>query len=197
MSGAAATPDTTPTATVARDLALARFRWVGGHADVWSVFRDAPALAALVAALAEPFREAKVDAVCGVESRGFLLGGAVAVELGAGFLPVRKGTGLFPGEKTFGQTAPDYRGLRHTLRLQRSAVSPGDRVLLVDDWIETGNQALTVKSLIEQCEGVWAGCTVLVDQLDTVGREVLGPVHAVLTADQLPPDPEEPTGAVA
>ena len=188
MSGAAATPAATPAATVARDLALARFRWVGGHADVWSVFRDAQALAALVAALAEPFREAEVDAVCGVESRGFLLGGAVAVELGAGFLPVRKGTGLFPGEKTFGQTAPDYRGLRHTLRLQRSAVSPGDSVLLVDDWIETGNQALTVKGLIEQCEGVWAGCSVLVDQLDTVGREVLGPVHAVLIADQLPPE---------
>jgi len=191
MPGAAATPDATSAATVARELALARFRWVGGHADVWSVFRDAQALAALVAALAEPFREAKVDAVCGVESRGFLLGGAVAVELGAGFLPVRKGTGLFPGEKTFGQTAPDYRGLRHTLRLQRSAVSPGDRVLLVDDWIETGNQALTVKGLIEQCEGVWAGCSVLVDQLDAVGREVLGPVHAVLTADQLPPESAE------
>lgn len=119
--------------TVAQDLALERFRWVGGHADVWSVFRDAKALSAVVAALAEPYRQSGVDAVCGVESRGFLLGAAVAVELGSGFLPVRKGTGLLPGEKTFGQTAPDYRGLRHTLRLQRASVSPGDRVLLVDD----------------------------------------------------------------
>jgi adenine phosphoribosyltransferase len=172
----------------AQDLALERFRWAGGHADVWSVFRDAKALSTVVAALAEPYRHGGVDAVCGVESRGFLLGAAVAVELGSGFLPVRKGTGQFPGEKTFGQTAPDYRGLRHTLRLQRASVSPGDRVLLVDDWIETGNQARTVKSLIEQRGGLWVGCSVLVDQLDDESRESLGPIHSVLTADQLPPD---------
>lgn len=172
---------------------LDHFRWLGGHADVWSIFRDAKALSAVVAALAEPFKDGgvdTVDAVCGVEARGFLLGAAVAVELGVGFLPVRKGTGILPGEKTFGQTAPDYRGLRHTLRLQRSAVTEGERVLLVDDWLQTGNQASTVKSLIEQCGGIWAGCSVLVDQLDDAGREALGPVYAVLTADQLPVDGE-------
>ncbi|HEX4787282.1 MAG TPA: phosphoribosyltransferase family protein [Actinospica sp.] len=178
----------------ARDLALDRFRWIGGHADVWRVFRDAGALAAVVAALAEPFRREKVDAVCGVEARGFLLGAAVAVELGVGFLPVRKGTGLFPGEKTFGQTAPDYRGLRHTLRLQRSAVTAGDRVLLVDDWVETGTQATTVKSLIEQCGGSWVGCSVLIDQLAPEVREQLSPVHALLDADRLPPVTEDGEG---
>jgi len=175
----------------AKELALTRFRWVGGHADVWSIFRDAEALAAVVAALAEPFRGEKVDAVCGVEARGFLLGAAVAVELGAGFLPVRKGTGMFPGEKTFGQTAPDYRGLRHTLRLQRSALAAGDRVLLVDDWIETGMQATTVKSLIEQCDAAWVGVTVLVDQLTEEMRKELAPVHAVLVADELPSTTED------
>ena len=183
----------------ARQLVLERFRWVSGHADVWSVFRDAKALAAVVAALADPFREAGgVDAVCGVEARGFLLGAAVAVELGAGFLPVRKGTGLFPGEKTFGQTAPDYRGLRHTLRLQRAAVAEGDRILLVDDWIETGNQALTVKALIEQCGASWVGCSVLVDQLaDPAVRAALGPVHAVLDASELPVDQESERSVAA
>lgn len=177
----------------ARQLVLDHFRWVSGHADVWSVFRDAKALSAAVAALAEPVKQAGVgvDAVCGVESRGFLLGAAVAVELGVGFLPVRKGTGLFPGEKTFGQTAADYRGLRHTLRLQRSAVAEGERILLVDDWIETGNQALTAKALIEQCGGIWAGCSVLVDQLpNAAARDALGPVHALLNAGELPPDDE-------
>ena len=172
-------------------LALDRFQWLGGHGDVWSIFRDAKALAAVVAALAEPFKGADaVDVVCGIEARGFLLGAAVAVELGAGFLPVRKGTGMLPGEKTFGQTAPDYRGLRHTLRLQRAAVAEGDRVLLVDDWLQTGNQAGTVKGLIEQCGGRWLGCSVLLDQLDDAGREALGPVHSILTTDQLPPDVE-------
>ncbi|HET9170182.1 MAG TPA: phosphoribosyltransferase family protein [Actinospica sp.] len=171
----------------ARQLVLDHFGWASGHADVWSVFRDAKSLAAVVAALAEPFRTGGVDAVCGVEARGFLLGAAVAVELGAGFLPVRKGTGLLPGEKTFGQTAPDYRGLRHTLRLQRASVAEGDRILLVDDWIETGNQALTVKGLIEQCGGSWVGCAVMVDQLaDQDVRIELGPIHAVVAAGELP-----------
>jgi adenine phosphoribosyltransferase len=172
----------------AKDLALERFRWVGGHADVWAVFRDARSLATVVAALAEPYRGANVDAVCGVESRGFLLGAAVAIELGAGFLPVRKGTGLFPGEKAFGQTAPDYRGVRHTLRLQRAAIATGDRVLLVDDWVETGTQAMTVKALVEDSGGEWLGCSVLVDQLCSEARAELAPVHCVLTADQLPAD---------
>ena len=172
----------------AKDLALDRFRWVGGHADVWAVFRDARSLAAVVAALAEPLRGERVDAVCGVESRGFLLGAAVAVELGAGFLPVRKGTGMFPGEKTFGQTSPDYRGLRHTLRLQRGAINAGDRVLLVDDWVQTGAQAMTVRALIEDSGATWLGCSVLVDQLSPETRKELAPVRAVLTADELPAD---------
>lgn len=172
----------------AKDLALDRFRWVGGHADVWAVFRDARSLAAVVAALAEPLRGERVDAVCGVESRGFLLGAAVAVELGAGFLPVRKGTGMFPGEKTFGQTSPDYRGLRHTLRLQRGAINAGDRVLLVDDWVQTGAQAMTVRALIEDSGATWLGCSVLVDQLSAETRKELAPVRAVLTADELPAD---------
>ncbi|WP_329377152.1 SUKH-3 domain-containing protein [Streptomyces sp. NBC_01716] len=83
----------------ARDLALEHFRWISGHADVWAVFRDARALAAVVTGLVEPFRGEGITAVCGIEARGFLLGGAAAVELGVGFVPVRKGEGLFPGDK--------------------------------------------------------------------------------------------------
>jgi adenine phosphoribosyltransferase len=71
---------------LARDVVLGRFAWIGGHADVWAVFRDAEALRTVVAALAEPFRAEGITAVCGIESRGFLLGGAVAVELGVGFV---------------------------------------------------------------------------------------------------------------
>lgn len=83
----------------ARALALERFRWIGSHADVWKIFRDPGALAAVVRGLVGPFRDDGVTAVCGIESRGFLLGAAVAVELGVGFVAVRKGEGIFPGEK--------------------------------------------------------------------------------------------------
>lgn len=117
----------------ARGPALEHFRWIGGHADVWQIFRDSGALAAVVGGLARPFRADGVTAVCGIESRAFLLGAAVAVERGVGFVAVRKGDGIFPGEKVTRRSDPDYRGTRQELRLQRSAVGPGDRVLLVDD----------------------------------------------------------------
>ncbi|UFQ13603.1 MULTISPECIES: hypothetical protein [Streptomyces] len=65
--------------TTARDLALQHFRWIGGHANVWAIFQDAEALAVVVTALAASFRDEQVTAVAGIESRGFLLGGAAAV----------------------------------------------------------------------------------------------------------------------
>lgn len=182
----------------ARDLTLRHFRWIDGHADVWAVFRDAEALAAVVADLVAPFRGEGVTAVCGIESRGFLLGGAAAVELGVGFVPVRKGEGLFPGAKAVRRTSPDYRNLRHTLRLQRSSLGPGDRVVLVDDWIETGSQAAAVRSMVEECGATWVGCGVMVDQLggepgDARGAvrgpgaaHGLGTVRALLAARDLP-----------
>jgi adenine phosphoribosyltransferase len=150
--------------TDAADLVRARFRWIDGHADVWALFRDPRALTAMVAALADPYRSLGVTAVCGVESRGFLLGGAAAVELGAGFVAVRKG-GLLPGDKISREAAPDYRGQRHLLRLQRAALRPDDRVLFVDDWIETGSQATAVRAMVEECGATWLGCSVIVDQL--------------------------------
>ncbi|MEV5528534.1 phosphoribosyltransferase family protein [Streptomyces prunicolor] len=171
----------------ARDLALEHFRWIGGHADVWAIFRDAKALAAVVAALVEPFRDEQITAVCGIESRGFLLGGAAAVELGVGFVPVRKGDGLFPGDKVVRQSSADYRRLRHTLRLQRSSLGPGDRVLLVDDWIETGSQAAAVRSMVEECGSTWVGCSVIVDQLAGAPNNALSTVRGLLTAQELPP----------
>lgn len=168
-----------------RDLVLEHFRWIDGHADVWKIFRNAEALADVVSALADPFREGEVTAVCGIESRGFLLGAAVAVELGVGFIAVRKEAGLFPGEKITARTSPDYRNLRHKLRIQRSAVSTGDRVLMVDDWVETGSQALAVKTMIEEAGARWGGCAVIVDQSNDPLRAVLG-VHGLLMAADLP-----------
>ncbi|MET7695322.1 hypothetical protein ABZT06_46855 [Streptomyces sp. NPDC005483] len=108
----------------ARALALERLRWIGGHADAWQIFRDCEALAAVIRALAGPFRDDGVTAVCGIESRGFLLGAAVAVELGVGLIAVR-------GDKATQRSDPDYQGTRQELRLQRAAVGSADRVLQV------------------------------------------------------------------
>ncbi|WP_166355610.1 phosphoribosyltransferase family protein [Phytoactinopolyspora limicola] len=173
-----------------RRLVLERFRWVGGHADVWAIFRDGHTLAAVIAALVEPYREADVTAICGIESRGFLLGGAAAVELGVGFIPVRKEYGLFPGDVVTRRSDPDYRHNRHKLRLQRSSVGPSDRVVLVDDWIETGRQAAATRAMVEECGAAWLGCSVIVDQLDRGMHSVVGYVHGLLKADELPADSE-------
>jgi adenine phosphoribosyltransferase len=119
---------------------------------MWRVFRHPDAFAAAIAALVEPFRDVGVTAVAGIESRGFLLGGAAAVGLGTGFVAVRKAGALFPGPKVSRRTEPDYRGNRTELLMQRDSVGVGDRVLLVDDWIETGNQALAVRDWFRRLE---------------------------------------------
>lgn len=173
--------------TTARDLTLEHFRWIDGHADVWAIFRDAKALSAVVTGLVEPFRDDRITAVCGIESRGFLLGGAAAVELGVGFVPIRKDGGIFPGEKILRQSSPDYRNLRHTLRLQRGSLRPGDRVLLVDDWIETGSQAAAVRSMVEECGATWVGCSVIVDQFSGGPGNALGTVRGLVAEHDLPP----------
>ena len=170
----------------ARDLLLERFQWVGGHADMWPLFRDGDALRVIVRALVAPFRDAGVTGVCGIESRGFLLGGAAALELGVGFIAVRKAAGMFPGEKLVRETEPDYRGIRHSLRIQRASLGPADRVLFVDDWIETGNQALTVRDLVSAAGAELAGCAVVVDQMQSNSKETLGHLHALVTSEELP-----------
>jgi adenine phosphoribosyltransferase len=72
--------DTDLVRTDARAQVLGRFRWIDGHADVWHVFRDPIAFRTVIQALADPYRTVGVTAVAGVESRGFLLGGAVAMD---------------------------------------------------------------------------------------------------------------------
>jgi adenine phosphoribosyltransferase len=170
------------------DRLVERFEWVEGHADVWRLFSDAVVLRELVAALGAPFAAEGVTKVAGVESRGFILGAAVAAHIGVGFVAIRKAGGLFPGAKIERQTAPDYRGLENVLRLQRAAVSSNDRVLLVDDWVEIGSQALTAKALIEEAGAAYAGCSVIVDDTDSDVRRRLAPFAALVHVGALGPD---------
>jgi adenine phosphoribosyltransferase len=85
------------------------------------------------------------------------------------------------------RTAPDWRGRETELVVQRAAVSPADRVLLVDDWAERGSQALAARSLLEQCGATYVGLSLLVDQLPAAVRARLAPVAAVVGHEELPP----------
>jgi adenine phosphoribosyltransferase len=169
----------------ARAAFLDRFCWAHGHANLWPAFEDPSALALLVRALVEPWRDAGVTRVVGVEARGFLLGGACAVELGAGFQAVRKAGALFPGEKLT-QTAADadYRGTRHELSMQQT-LSSSDVVLMVDDWAERGSQAAAVRALVDAAGARFAGLSVIVDQLTPDARAALAKVTSVVSAEEL------------
>jgi adenine phosphoribosyltransferase len=170
-----------------KDDFLARFRWIEGHADMLGLFNDGAFLAEAAAAVAAPFHAHGVTKVAAVEARGFVLGVGVALQLGGGFVAVRKSGSIHPGLKAERMTSADWRGQKSLLRVQRSALAPDDVVLLVDDWAETGSQAAAAKALIEECGASYAGLSLLVDELPEAAREALAPVHAVVSGEELPP----------
>jgi adenine phosphoribosyltransferase len=164
---------------------VSRFRWIDGHADIWPLFADANLFRRLATALADPFRRESISKVAGVEARGFILGTAVALELGSGFVPVRKPGGLLPGPMRTSTTLRDYRDAQTELRLQRQSLTSRDRVLLVDDWCETGSQALTARELIEGSGSMFVGISVIVDQLAPPMRARLSRFEALVPYDAL------------
>jgi adenine phosphoribosyltransferase len=166
----------------------ARLRYFDGHSDTLGLFADAEFLRLAARAIAAPFAGSAVTRVAGIESRGFVLAAVVAIELDAGFVAIRKGgptAGMFPGPKVELAAGPDWRGQTSVLRMQRHVVRSGDRVLVVDDWAETGSKALTARRLIEECGGVYVGLSLLVDQLPEDVRDALQPVATVARADQV------------
>jgi adenine phosphoribosyltransferase len=127
------------------------------RSDVTPIFAAPAAFKALVEDLVAPWtkEDARVERVVGTDALGFIVGTAVALRLGVGFVPVRKG-GKLPvkNERT---TYRDYSGVEKTFELRAEPWPPGTRVLLVDDWIETGATAKAAAELIERAGGVVAG----------------------------------------
>ncbi|WDF35248.1 phosphoribosyltransferase family protein (plasmid) [Arthrobacter agilis] len=175
-----------------RDVATARqsarqhFRWIDGHADTWTMLRDADSLSVIVRGLARLAGGERPDVIAGIESRGFALGPAVAVALGVGFAPLRKDGGMFPGDTVQQVTDADYRGNTRTLLARKDHFERGQRVVLVDDWIETGSQAITASQLITTCEAELVAVVVIVDEASTTARSRLPPIRTLLTAAELP-----------
>jgi adenine phosphoribosyltransferase len=126
--------------------------------DITPVLADADLFAETVAAMADPFRSRRVSHVAGIESRGFLLAAPIAVELGAGLVPIRK-----PG-KLPGPTASRAYGLEYgsdRLELHQDACPDRSRILLVDDVLATGGTAEAAAALLEQVGGEVVGCAFL------------------------------------
>ena len=160
----------------------ARMAPVGGDGchDLWAPYRDSSMTSLLARLLAEPFSRKTVSLVVGPEARGFLLGILVAQKLGVGFAPARKAGRYLPGRSEAEQSLEDWERKTPTFLVQVHAVRPGDRVLLVDDWLTTGNQARAVRTIIERLGGIWHGCAVVVEEGDPAGDGGLGEFHSLL-----------------
>ena len=125
------------------------------RSDVTPIFAEPAAFAALVDDLVAPFREAGVQRVVGTDALGFVVGTALALKLGVGFVPVRKG-GKLP-VKNERVAFRDYSGAEKAFELRANPWPAGTRVLLTDEWIETGATAAAAVELIERSGGVVAG----------------------------------------
>ena len=132
------------------------FRWVdpgpgSDHlvSDVSGWWRDGEVLAALGPALVAPFRPARPTVVLAPAVSGVLLGPLAATALGVGFVAAYKaGDGRLPaGAVSWAQSPPDFRGRRVTLGVRDRHLGPGDRVLLVDDWVATGAQLRALRGI--------------------------------------------------
>jgi adenine phosphoribosyltransferase len=147
--------------------------------DITPLMADAAALATAVGALAEHARPLQVECVLAAEARGFLLGPALALELGTGFALARK-PGKLPHETVSAEYELEYGAGR--LELHSDTIRPGTRVLVHDDLLATGGTARALCELVEQLGGVVAGCGFLVELAFLGGRARLAPhhVHALL-----------------
>jgi adenine phosphoribosyltransferase len=139
--------------------------------DWMPMLGDSQALHDAVALLAEPFANERIDHVIGVEARGFLLGIPVAMQLGAGFVPVRK-QGKLPHE-TFDITY-DLEYGTDTLEMHVDAVLEGERVLLIDDLLATGGTAAAAVELVRKARADIAGCAFLIELDFLHGAKKLG-----------------------
>ena len=138
--------------------------------DITTLLQDPDGFRKLVDDLVQPFAGRRIDAVAGIEARGFIIGGAVAYQLSTGFIPVRK-KGKLPWD-TIGQ---DYELEYGTDRVEihRDAGNEGDTVLVVDDLSATGGTVLATLNLLREAGAEIVGCSFVVDLPDLGGRKRL------------------------
>ncbi len=148
--------------------------------DITPLLADPQAFPAAVEALCAPWRDAGVEYVAAVEARGFIFGAAVAAELGAGFIPIRK-KGKLPYETE--SVTYDLEYGTDCVEMHRDAVPPGAKILMVDDLLATGGTMRAACQLIEKVGAEVVGIAFLIELADLNGRERLTQynVHTVIS----------------
>ena len=138
--------------------------------DITTLLKNKKAFKQAVDELTAKFKDKKIDAVVAVEARGFILGGAIAHKLGAGFVPVRK-KGKLPAATN--SVTYDLEYGSDTLEMHHDAINPGEKVLIVDDLLATGGTVKAVTDLVKQIQGKIAGIVFLIELKDLKGIDKL------------------------
>ena len=135
--------------------------------DISTLLKDRGGLAAVIDGLKDRYRDTRVDVVVGMEARGFIFAPALAYALGAGFVPVRKPKRL-PAETI--SVSYDLEYGKDSLEMHKDAVSPGSRVLIVDDLLATGGTAAATACLVREAGGAVAGIGFVIELTFLNGR---------------------------
>jgi adenine phosphoribosyltransferase len=135
--------------------------------DITTLLKDADALHQAVNLLSNRYRSSKIDKIVCIESRGFILGSALAVSLGAGFVPIRK-KGKLPAEVVSEQYALEYG--TDVIEMHLDALHPGERILLHDDLLATGGTMCAAIKLVEKLHANIIGISFLIELSFLKGR---------------------------
>jgi adenine phosphoribosyltransferase len=141
-----------------------------GFKDITPLLKDKKAFSYAIEILEEEFRNKKIDSIVAIESRGFIIGGALAIKMGCGFIPVRK-KGKLPFKKISYTYKLEYG--EDTLEIHEDALKKGENVLVLDDLLATGGTARAVVELVKKLEANIVGIAFLVELTFLNGREKL------------------------
>ena len=136
--------------------------------DVTTLFKNAECLREMIDALYEIYKDKGITKVVGIESRGFILGGALAEKLGAGFVMVRK-PGKLPAETLTHEYKLEYG--TDSLQMHKDAIQPGQKVLIVDDLLATGGTIKATVDMVEALGGIVVGLAFLIELSYLDGRK--------------------------
>jgi len=138
--------------------------------DITTLIKDKKAFKQVIDIIAAKYKNKKIDKVVAVEARGFILGGAVAYKIGAGFVPVRK-KGKLPYKAISATYDLEYG--TDTLEMHLDALKANDKVLIIDDLLATGGTVKAVTDLVKQMRGKIVGAAFLVELVDLKGKDKL------------------------
>jgi adenine phosphoribosyltransferase len=138
--------------------------------DITPLLKDRDAFRECIKRMADHYRAKEIDLVVSSEARGFIFGGALAYELGVGFVPIRK-KGKLPSKVISLTYQKEYE--QDTIEIHKDAIEPGQRVLLMDDLLATGGTIKANAELVEKLGGVVASICVLIELDYLKGRDLL------------------------